>query len=151
MRKLVTIAVACAAMTGVAASAGRASAASLPPATDAPTMEAPAAGKTPLNLDDLIKEAKKNGYEPSVVTETGGKIAGLKLTRLGKTEAGHGILQKKWDERDTIDLTLGAKPGGVTIESVARDVMVKPPIGDWIKQPSDQIPAWVLMPSMING
>lgn len=104
-----------------------------------------------LSIEDIISAAKKNGYEPSVVTQPDGKIASLKLTKLGKTTAGHGLLQKKWDETDTIDLSLDQNDGKITIKGVTRDVMVKPPIGDWIKQPSNQIPTWVMAPDKVNG
>jgi hypothetical protein len=102
-------------------------------------------------LDVYIKTAKQNGYESSVLGQPGDDLFVLKLTRLGKTQNGYGILQKKWDEKDVIDLTFGKAGKGVALEEVKRDVMVKPPFGDWIKQPTADVPTWVLAPSPTNG
>lgn len=104
-----------------------------------------------LDLEDYLKAARSNGYEPSILGQPGDRVLVLKLTKLGKTESGHGILQRKWDQKDTIDLTLGKQAGGLSLESVSRDVMVKPPIGDWIKQPVNDVPAWVLAPALTSG
>jgi hypothetical protein len=118
------------------------------PQSAAPTRSP--AGKL-LTLEDYIKAAQTNGYEPSILGQPGDRILVLKLTKLGKTESGHGILQRKWDQKDTIDLTLGKQEGGLALEGVSRDVMVKPPIGDWIKQPVNDVPAWVLAPALTTG
>ncbi len=110
----------------------------------------PAAGKL-LDLEDYIRVAKSNGYETSILGQPGDRRLVLKLTKLGKTENGHGILQRKWDQEDIIDLTLNRQEGGLSLESVSRDVMVKPPVGDWIKQPATDIPTWVLVPVFTSG
>ena len=102
-------------------------------------------------IEAYASAARKNGYETSVVTQPDGRIIALKLTKIGKTDNGHGILEKKWDEQDTIDLTLSKQAGGVSILSVSHDVMVRPPIGDWIKRPSNAVPAWVVVPAASNG
>jgi hypothetical protein len=104
-----------------------------------------------INLDDYIKAATRYGYEPSIIGQPGDRLLVLELTKFGKTANGYGILQKKWDQKDTIDLTFGRQADGFSLESVSRNVQVKPPIGDWIKQPSKDVPAWVLAPSLTSG
>jgi len=102
-------------------------------------------------IEAYANAARKNGYETSVVTQPDRRIIALKLTKLGKTDNGHGILEKKWDEQDTIDVTLTKQAGGISILSVSHDVMVRPPIGDWIKRPSKAVPAWVVAPAAAQG
>lgn len=115
---------------------------------------APVTGVTsapPVPLQKYIAEANKNGYSAAIVGNPASDRIVLELTKIGKTQNGFGLLQRKWDEKDTINLTFARKDSGVTLQDAKRDVAIKPPIGDWIKQPSSSVPAWVLGPGAGSG
>jgi hypothetical protein len=52
-------------------------------------------------------------------------------TKEGISDEGHGLLRKKWDQRETINMRYLPTTDGLQPASVKRTVELKPPVGPW--------------------
>jgi hypothetical protein len=79
----------------------------------------------------LQDAAGQNGYVVSVSASPNDYGVGVSLSKDGKTLETHGLLGKKWDERETISFQYVPTSGGVRVANWKRVVEQKPPIGEW--------------------
>jgi hypothetical protein len=97
----------------------------------------------------LAKKAEDLGYEAKIIpTDLGGLE--LQFVKLGKTEEGHGLLGKKWDQKDTINLLYSPDGGGdYKLASAKRVIEERAPIGGWKKlSESIVLPEALLVPEL---
>jgi hypothetical protein len=82
-------------------------------------------------VQNLVSRAHESGYSVTVAPGEFGTVD-AELTKTGKTPESHGILQRQWDQRETLELKYLPTPtGGLTVFGAERLVEQKPPIGPW--------------------
>ena len=88
---------------------------------------------------------KELGYATKVGSGEFGTID-ASFVKIGTSPESHGLLGKKWDQRETIYVRyVPTASGDLTIASVKRVVEQKPPVGSWkIVTEDTEVPAELL-------
>jgi hypothetical protein len=78
----------------------------------------------------VTEAAREAGYSAAITPGEFGTYS-VTLAREGQSEETHGLLQKRWQERETIELIYVPTDEGLQATSATRTVEQKPPIGQW--------------------